>query len=41
VRADYNGDRKADIAVFRPSTGSWYTQGLPSVQWGTSGDIPV
>jgi Putative Ig domain/IPT/TIG domain/FG-GAP-like repeat len=45
---DYDGDRRADIAVYRPSTGEWhvltshtnYAQGF-SVIWGTSTDVPV
>jgi Calx-beta domain-containing protein/VCBS repeat protein/WD40 repeat protein len=39
--ADFNGDGRADIAVFRPSTGTWYLRGIATVQFGTSGDIPV
>jgi hypothetical protein len=45
---DYNGDGKADMMIFRPSTGQWlvrYTGGgqaqLNASQWGSPGDIPV
>ena len=30
-----------NVAVFRPSTGRWFFSGLPSVDWGGTGDMPV
>ena len=38
---DFTGDGHADFAVFRPSTGVWFIQGLANTQWGLAGDIPV
>jgi hypothetical protein len=45
VSADYDGDRRSDYAVFRPSNGTWYIQrstaGFTGTQFGASGDVPV
>jgi Fibronectin type III domain/FG-GAP-like repeat len=41
VVADFNGDGKTDVSVFRPSEGRWYAVGSPFLNWGLSSDIPV
>lgn len=49
--ADFDGDGKADITVFRPGTGEWFIRysglgyaaypGHGYFQWGLSGDKPM
>ncbi|HUR99629.1 MAG TPA: zinc-dependent metalloprotease family protein [Pyrinomonadaceae bacterium] len=41
-RADFDGDGKTDLSVFRPSEGNWYlnrsTAGFVALHWGASTD---
>jgi len=41
LAADFDGDGKGDIAIYRPSSGLWAVRGITRVYFGRSGDIPV
>jgi endonuclease/exonuclease/phosphatase family metal-dependent hydrolase len=43
---DFDGDRKSDFSVFRPTTGQWLIarsggSGMMQLAWGNGADIPV
>jgi len=44
-RADFDGDGKTDLSIFRPSDGNWWLQqstaGFGVVHWGVSTDSPT
>ncbi len=44
-RADFDGDGKTDLSVFRPTEGNWYLQrstaGFSVIKWGLNGDVLV
>jgi len=44
-RADFDGDGKTDVSVFRPSEGNWYlnqsTAGFGVINWGIATDVLV
>ena len=43
--ADFDGDGKTDVSVFRPADGTWYLlrsqAGFAATQFGSNGDIPA
>lgn len=48
VAGEYDGDGRTDLAVFRPSVGTWFIltsssgfKGTRIVQWGLFGDEPI
>ena len=38
---DYDGDGIDNLAIFRPSNGNWYIEGIGRIVWGSPGDTPV
>lgn len=47
IPGDYDGDGKADYAIFRPSADAWYIyysfdlNNYQTIDFGQSGDIPI
>ena len=41
IAGDYDGDGRANIAVYRPSDGRWFVRDRLAVQFGDAGDLPV
>ena len=45
VAGDFDGDGKADFAIFRPDGANWFiqrsTQGILIQQFGSTGDLPT
>ncbi|MCE7983306.1 MAG: VCBS repeat-containing protein [Caldilinea sp. CFX5] len=41
IQADHDGDKRTDIAIWRPSNGTAYWPNGGAYPWGQAGDIPV
>ncbi len=39
--ADFNGDGRDDVGIFRPASGLWAVRGVTRTYFGAAGDIPV
>lgn len=39
--ADFNGDGRDDIGIFRSSSGLWSVRGITRIYFGGAGDLPV
>ena len=35
------GGGAANLAVWRPSSGTWFVRNVSTIQWGQGGDIPA
>ncbi len=44
-RADFDGDGRTDLSIFRPADGTWWMNrsvaGIKAQNWGLNGDVPV
>jgi len=40
LAADFDGDGREDVAVYRPSNGQWKIRGFTTIYFGTSADSP-
>ncbi|MEQ1645491.1 MAG: VCBS repeat-containing protein, partial [Pyrinomonadaceae bacterium] len=44
-RADFDGDGRTDLSIFRPTDGTWWMNrsvaGIKAQNWGLNGDVPV
>jgi subtilisin-like proprotein convertase family protein len=38
---DFDGNGTTDIAMYRPTTGTWSVHGQGDIVWGAPGDVPV